>query len=99
MTRTNMDLSALMAKPDPGDFLRSLAEAVLWRPMSKATTRTTKNQRSRLCSNAFQGRAPTTHALRLARNRCKILKSLAHPTGFEPVTSAFGAQSDNRKCL
>jgi hypothetical protein len=24
--------------------------------------------------------------------RSKSLKSLAHPTGFEPVTSAFGAR-------
>jgi len=26
-----------------------------------------------------------------AKNTSKYLKSLAHPTGFEPVTSAFGA--------
>ena len=29
MTKTNMDLSELMAKHDQGDFLRTIAEAVL----------------------------------------------------------------------
>ena len=29
MTKTNMDLSELLAKHDQGDFLRSVAEAVL----------------------------------------------------------------------
>ena len=29
MTKTNMDLSELLAKQDGGDFLRSVAEAVL----------------------------------------------------------------------
>ena len=29
MTKTNMDLSELLAKHDQGDFLRSIAEAVL----------------------------------------------------------------------
>ena len=29
MTRTNMDLSELLSKHDQGDFLRSIAEAVL----------------------------------------------------------------------
>ncbi|WP_279578019.1 hypothetical protein [Paracoccus versutus] len=29
MTKTNMDLSELLAKHDQGDFLRSMAEAVL----------------------------------------------------------------------
>ncbi len=29
MTKTNMDLSALLAKHDQGDLLRSIAEAVL----------------------------------------------------------------------
>lgn len=29
MTKTNMDLSELLAKQDVGDFLRSVAEAVL----------------------------------------------------------------------
>ena len=29
MTRTNMELSALLAKHDGGDFLRAVAEAVL----------------------------------------------------------------------
>jgi hypothetical protein len=32
---------------------------------------------------------------RPAQNFSKLLKSLAHPTGFEPVTSAFGATSAN----
>ena len=29
MTKTNMDLSELLAKQDQGDFLRSIAEAVV----------------------------------------------------------------------
>jgi putative transposase len=33
MTKTNMDLSELMAKHDQGDLLRSIAEAVLQRIM------------------------------------------------------------------
>jgi len=32
MTKTNMDLSVLLAEHDQGDLLRSIAEAVLHRP-------------------------------------------------------------------
>jgi hypothetical protein len=35
MTKTNMDLSELLAKHDQGDFLRSIAEAVLQLDTSK----------------------------------------------------------------
>ena len=35
MTKTNMDLSELLAKHDQGDFLRSIAEAVLLADQSK----------------------------------------------------------------
>lgn len=36
MTKTNMDLSGLMAKHDQGDFLRTIAEAVLQMIMEAA---------------------------------------------------------------
>ena len=45
MTKTNMDLSDILVKQDGGDFLRSVAEAVLqmimeeWRPQERHRAR------------------------------------------------------------
>ena len=53
-------------------------------------TRATADLRKRVES---KNGARNSYGKRMAsRLKAKSLKSLAHPTGFEPVTSAFGGQ-------
>ena len=98
MTKTNMDLSELLAKQDGGDFLRSVAEAVLQLIMEadvEGLIGAGKHERSN--DRATWRRRPLNHC-RMQANLRSVLNSPCNSSQDLGIFTKMEAMRSVRQC-